>query len=67
MPSAKKHSSPMATSSGITSMIVLISHFLPTRIPAQRSQRGQRRVPERALPADSTRLSLTKTASEVQP
>ena len=48
-------------------MIVLTSHLRPTRMPAQRSHRGQSRVPLRELPADSSSLSLMKTASEVQP
>jgi hypothetical protein len=61
MPSAKKVSGAMCTSSGITSVIVLISQPRPTFMPAQRSQTGQKSPPLSHLPAASTSQAFIQT------
>jgi hypothetical protein len=67
MPSAKNTSSAMCTSSGVTSMMVLISQRRPTRMPAQRSHTGHASVPESAAFALSTSRSLSATVRAVVP
>ena len=60
MPSAKKLSSPIATVSGTTSMMVLISQRLPIRMPARRSHQGHKTAPLSHRLAESTTPVLTQ-------
>ena len=61
MPSAKNTSPSISTSSGTTSMIVLISQPFATFIPAQRSQTGQNSPPESQCEAESTSWVFSQT------